>query len=91
MLDNGINRLDKIAQSQPLEGLEAVVWAAIESQSRENRLSRVMVAWQSAVLAIALLSSIGMGARAATSLPTAALGVFSPHASLAPSALFGRH
>lgn len=91
MLDHDINRLDKIARSHPLEGLEAGVWATIESRSRENRLSKVLVAWQSAVLAVALLTSIGMGARAATGLPTTTLGVFSPHASLAPSALLGGH
>lgn len=89
MLDSVLKRLDTLTQSQPLDGLEAGVWAGIETQLHERRLSRVIMGWQTAVLALALISSVGMGAGAATSRPTASLGVFSPHASLAPSGLLG--
>jgi hypothetical protein len=91
MLNDALKRLDNITQSHLLDGMEVGVWAGIETQSREKRLSRVVMGWQTAVLALALVSSIGVGARAATSLPTASLGIFSPHASLAPSALLGGH
>ena len=91
MFDDGINRLDNRAKSRPLDGLEAGVWAGIETQLRESRASRIVTAWQTAVLALALASSIAVGARAATELPPASLGVFSPHASLTPSTRLGLH
>ena len=86
MLDDGFKRLDQLAQSRSLEGLEASVWAGIES-----RTSTAVAAWQSAVLAVALVRSIGMGAHTATQLPDGTLGVFSPHGSLSPATLLGGH
>lgn len=91
MFDDGIKRLDHLAQSRPLDSVEAAVWVGIEARSRENRVSKIVAACQTAVLALALASSIGAGARAATELPNASLGVFSPHGSLAPSVLLGGH
>ncbi len=91
MLDSDINRLDNFPEPHALDGLEAGVWAEIETRLREGRVSRIVMIWQTAVLALALASSIAVGARAATALPIASLGVFSLHASLAPAALLGGH
>jgi hypothetical protein len=91
MLDDGFKRLDQLAQSRSLEGLEASVWAGIEASALQSRTSKAVAAWQSAVLAVALVSSIGMGAHTATQLPNGTLGVFSPHGSLSPATLLGGH
>lgn len=91
MLDDGFKHLDQLAQSRSLDGLEASVWAGIDLRAQQFRISRIVVAWQSAVLAIALVSSIGLGAHAATKLPDGALGVFSPQGSLSPATLLGGH
>ena len=91
MLDDGFKRLDQLAQSRSLEGLEASVWAGIEASALQSRTSKAVAAWQSAVLAVALVSSIGMGAHTATQLPDSTLGVFSPHGSLSPATLLGGH
>jgi hypothetical protein len=91
MLDDGFKRLDQLAQSRSLEGLEASVWAGIEASALQSRTSKAVAAWQSAVLAVALVSSIGMGAHTATQLPDGTLGVFSPHGSLSPATLLGGH
>ncbi len=91
MLDDGFKRLDELAQSRSLEGLEASVWAGIEASALQSRISKAVAAWQSAVLAVALVSSIGMGAHTATQLPDGTLGVFSPHGSLSPATLLGGH
>lgn len=91
MLDDGFRRLDQLAQSRSLEGLEASVWAGIEASEQHSRSSKTVAAWQSAVLALALFSSIGMGAHAATQLPDSTLGIFSPHGSLSPATLLGGH
>ena len=91
MLDDGFKRLDELAQSRSLEGLEASVWAGIEASALQSRISKAVAAWQSAVLAVALVSSIGMGAHTATQLPDGTLVVFSPHGSLSPATLLGGH
>jgi len=91
MLDDGIKRLDQLAQSRSLDGLEALVWAGIEASALQSRTSKAVAAGQSAVLALALFSSIGMGAHAVTHLPDSTLGVFSPHGSLSPATLLGGH
>ena len=91
MLDDGFKRLDELAQSRSLEGLEASVWAGIEASALQSRISKAVAAWQSAVLAVALVSSIGMVAHTATQLPDGTLGVFSPHGSLSPATLLGGH
>lgn len=86
MLDHVLKHLDEIAQSHPLDGLEARVWTDIE-----NHLSRVVLGWQSAVVAFTLASSIGLGASAVTGRPPSNLGVFSLQAPLAPSMLLKSH
>ena len=91
MLDDGLKQLDLLTQSRPLDGLEAGVWAGIEARAHQYRISKTMAAWQSAVLALALVSSIGVGAHAATQLPDETLGVFSPRGSLSPATLLGGH
>jgi len=90
MLDNGFKRLDQLAQSHSLDGLEASVWAGIEASALQARTTKAVAAWQSAVLAVALVSSIGVGAYAATQIPDCTLGVFSPHGSLSPGTRLGR-
>lgn len=91
MFDSDINRLDQQAQSRSLEGLESAVWAKLEAQVSQTRAARTAAGWQAAILAVALISSVGAGARAATQLPVSGLGVFSPHAPLSPATLLGRH
>lgn len=91
MLDDEIKRLDRQAQSRSLDSLEAGVWAGIEALSAQSRTSKMVTAWQSGVLALALVSSIGMGANAAANLTDGTLGVFSPHGSLSPATLLGGH
>ena len=91
MLDEGFKQLDRQAESRSLEGLEASVWAGIEAKASQSRTSKTIAAWQSGVLALALASSIAMGAHAATNLPDGTLGVFSPHGSLSPATLLGGH
>lgn len=91
MIENGLNHLDRQAQSRPLADLEAGVWAGIAVRRNQRQASRTVVAWQSAVLAVALMSSIGLGARAATNIPVSGLGVFSPHGSLSPAERLGGH
>ena len=91
MLDDGIKRLDQQAQSRSLDGLEADVWAGVDALAVQSRTSKMVTAWQSGVLALALVSSIGVGAHAAATLPDGTLGVFSPHGSLSPATLLGGH
>ena len=91
MTDAGIDQLDQQAQPRALTDLEAGVWAAIAQRTDQRRASRAVMAWQSAVLVVALVSSIGLGARAATGLPAGELGVFSLHGSLTPAARLGGH
>lgn len=91
MFDSDIDRLDQKARSHPLEGLEDAVWAKLEAQVSQTQVARMAAGWQAAILAVALISSIGAGARAATQLPVSGLGVFSPHAPLSPATLLGRH
>lgn len=91
MLDDGIKRLDQQAQLRSLDNLEAGVWAGIHAQALQTQTSKMVAAWQSAVLALALVSSVGLGASMATKLPESTLGVFSPHGSLSPATLLGGH
>jgi len=91
MTDTGIDQLNAQAQSRALTDLEAGVWAGIAQRINQRRASRAVMAWQSAVLVVALVSSIGLGARAATGLPAGELGVFSLHGSLTPAARLGGH
>lgn len=91
MIEDRLKALDYLAQSRSLDQLEAAVWSRIAVQATQVRASKVVVAWQSAVLALALVSSIGIGAHAATTLPTESLDVFSPHGSLTPSSRLGGH
>ena len=91
MLDDEIKHLDQQAQSRSLDGLEAGVWAGVDALTAQYRTSKMVTAWQSGVLALALVSSIGVGAHAAAQLPDGTLGVFSPHGSLSPATLLGGH
>jgi hypothetical protein len=91
MFDNGINRLDQHAQSRPLQGLEAAVWAELDRRAAQSRAVRTVATWQAAVMVLALVTSAGVGALAATQSPPPSLGVFSPRGALAPSTLLGGH
>ena len=91
MIDNELNLLNQRANAKSLEALEADVWAGVEARATQVRALRKVAAWQSMVLALAVVSSLGVGAHAATSLPAGTLGVFSPHGSLSPATLLGGH
>jgi hypothetical protein len=93
MLEADIQRLNERASDHDLGGLEADVWAGIEAHNRMARTTRVIVAWQTVVVALMVFSSVVTGNLIAS--PTvdgaAEFGVFSPDSGLAPSTLLLGH
>ena len=86
MIDEYIHKLNEQGPKRSLERLEADIWLGVEARVKANRISKVVISCQAAVLAIALLSSVAAGTRAAMAEnPPVGLDVFSTRADLTPS------
>ena len=85
MLDEDIHKLDRAEPPIGLDHIESGIWAGVDSRLRAARLTRVVVTCQALVLGLGFLTSIVMGSHMAPAQDAPdALGVFSPHAELAP-------
>lgn len=89
MKDDPFDLLKGLAPDHPLEGLEADVWARAAATEADEAGLRRVASVQAAVFISTLLVSATLGGVAASraAAHVSELGVFSPHAALAPSSL----
>ena len=88
MLEADITKLNQQTPRRSLDGLEADVWEGVAAQESTKRATRVVMACQAVVIAVAVTGSIAAGSRAGGAAhQSAELGVFSLRADLAPSTL----
>lgn len=85
MIEADILKLNE-RSGRPLDRLEADIWAGVDARITSERISKVVLSCQAAVLTLALLSSIAVGTRTAMAdNRSMGLDVFSTWADLAPS------
>lgn len=80
--------LEQLAHAMPdrsLDRLEADIWSGIAARERARRITRIVLASQGVVLAVALLGSLVAGQRWAAASALQADNPFSPQWTLAAS------
>jgi hypothetical protein len=88
MIEADIRRLDEREPVAVLKGLEADIWAGIAARAAARRTGRLVVFWQAAVMALAIVGSVATGLVLATSSELPRAGMFTPAGmNLAPSHL----
>ena len=89
MLEEEIQKLAGRAPERSLETLEMDVWRSVEAKASMSRTVNLFAAWQTAVVALVLVSGIAGGEVVARTraVETSPLDAFSPGIGLAPSTL----
>jgi hypothetical protein len=85
MIESELQRMLAQPPDHPLDGLQADIWAGVAEQERRARLSRRLLALQSAVLIAVVTGSLVAGAHFRQTATRDPLDIFSPHMALSVS------
>jgi len=87
MAQDDLEDLLRRGPDRPLDGLEADVWRGVATREAGDRRLRAKASAQACLALVALLAGLAAGGISARhgQREVAELGVFSPHAALAPS------
>ncbi|TAK99129.1 MAG: hypothetical protein EPO08_17255 [Rhodospirillaceae bacterium] len=91
MIEADIQDLGAGEAARDLRTLEADVWAGIDARVQMARTAKTMMACQTGVVALILVTAAATGNLTVRSAPTARLDVFSSAVGLAPSTLLLGH